>query len=269
MHTPTHLDLNNIDAVILDMDGVMWRGTETLPGVPDFFLFLGERHIPYVMATNNATRSAMDYVSRIGNLGVPVSAEQIITSALVTAEELGRNYPPGTPIYVVGSPRLIELLVERGYDIDPDNAKVVVAGLDVTLTYDKLRIAGQRILSGAEFIGTNGDRTLPTADGLVPGAGTIIAALEAMTDRKARLMGKPEPTMFYTALKHLGTAPDRTLMIGDRLDTDIEGAHRAGLRTVLVLTGVSQRADIGQIVPDGVYEGLSDLHEAWRESNLD
>lgn len=264
MHTPTNLDLNSIDAVILDMDGVMWRGTEILPGVPDFFLFLCERHIPYAMATNNATRSAMDYVSRIGSLGVPIRPEQIITSALVTAEELGRSYPPGTPIYVVGSPRLIELLVERGYDIDPENAKVVVAGLDVTLTYDKLRIAGQRILAGAEFIGTNGDRTLPTADGLMPGAGTIIAALQAMTDRKPRLMGKPEPAMFHTALRHLGTPPERTFMIGDRLDTDIDGAQRAGLRTALVLTGVSQRTYIGEIVPDGIYESLADLHKAWR-----
>ena len=246
----------------------MWRGAEILPGVPDFFLFLKERNIPYSMATNNATKSAADYVNRVGNLGVPISAELIITSALVTAEELGRAYPPGTPIYVVGSPALIQLLTERGYVIDGATAKVVIAGLDVSLTYEKLRTAGQRILAGAEFIGTNGDRTLPTADGLAPGAGTIVAALQAMTDRAPRLMGKPEPTMFYTALKHLGTAADRTLMVGDRLDTDIEGAQRAKLRTALVLTGVNQRADIGEIVPDGVYESLADLHTAWRESGL-
>jgi 4-nitrophenyl phosphatase len=160
---------------------------------------------------------------------------------------------------------LIDLLTRNGYVIDPDNAKVVIVGLDVTLTYDKLKIAGKRLLTGADFIGTNGDLTLPTADGISPGNGSILAALQAMTGRVPRLMGKPEPAMFHSALKRLSSAPDRTLMIGDRLDTDILGAQQAGLRTALVLTGISRADEVGPIVPDGIYDSLATLCAAWQK----
>jgi 4-nitrophenyl phosphatase len=167
---------------------------------------------------------------------------------------------------VIGSDSLAQLLTSYGYPINTDTAQIVLVGLDTTLTYDKLRIAGQRILAGAEFIGTNGDLTLPTQNGIVPGAGSILAAIQAMTGKKPRLMGKPEPEMFQVAVERLGTRPEHTLMVGDRLDTDIEGAVRAGLRTALVLTGVSRRADIGDIAPDAVYENLAALLADWQNS---
>lgn len=260
------LDLNCIDAVVLDMDGVVWRGAEILPGVPDFFLFLRDQRIPFALASNNSSKSAAEYVTRVHSLGIPVETELIITSGLVTVDELQRTYPRGTPIYVIGSGSLIELLKDSGYLIDPDSAQVVIVGLDVTLTYDKLKIAGKRLLAGADFIGTNGDLTLPTADGISPGNGAILAALQAMTGRVPRLMGKPEPAMFRTALNRLNSAPDRTLMIGDRLDTDILGAQQAGLRTALVLTGISRAADVDPIIPDGIYDSLAALHEAWQQT---
>jgi len=259
------LDLSTIEAVLLDMDGVMWRGSEILPGVPDFFLFLRARGIPYGMASNNSTKTAAEYVARLQSLGVPIEADHVITSSRVTVDELQRAYPAGTPIFVVGSESLSKLLTGCGYVIDPDNAQVVIAGLDVTFTYGKLQIAGRRIMAGAEFIGTNGDRTIPTPDGLGPGAGSILAAIQAMTGRAPRLMGKPEPAMFHSAVKHLGAVPERTLMIGDRLDTDILGAQNAGLKTALVLTGVNSVADIGAIRPDAVYDDLSALHRAWQK----
>ena len=258
--------LAQIKAVILDMDGVIWRGPEILPGVPDLFVFLRGCNIPYAMATNNSSKNVAEYVARLESLGIPVQDEHIITSGLVTAETLTRTFPAGTPIYVIGSDSLAQLLTSYGYPINPDTAQIVVVGLDTTLTYDKLRIAGQRILAGAEFIGTNGDLTLPTENGIVPGAGSILAAIQAMTGKKPRLMGKPEPEMFQVSVERLHTTPEQTLMVGDRLDTDIEGAVRADLRTALVLTGVSTRADIGDIAPDAIYENLAALLADWQNS---
>ncbi len=264
-----HLDLSSIDGVVLDMDGVVWRGATVLPGTPDFFIFLREHHIPYVLASNNSSKNAAEYVARAQSIGIPIDADHIVTSGLVTVEELARAYPPGALIYVIGSDSLKQLLTDKGFVVNSSDAGVaraVVVGLDFTLTYEKLLIAGRHILAGAEFIGTNGDLTFPAADGLTPGNGSIVAAVQAWTGRTPRFMGKPEPAMFHTALNHLGTAPERTLMIGDRLDTDIQGAQRAGLRAALVLSGVNSAADIGAIVPDGVYEDLAALHAAWQKA---
>ena len=258
-------DFSGINAAIFDMDGVIWRGSEILPGVPDLFLFLREHNIPYAMATNNATRQVGEYVARLQSLGVPVEPQYIITSGLVTLETLTRSYPPGTPIYVFGPDSLKELLVSQGYVVDPEKAAVVIVGLDRNISYEKLSIAGQRIMAGAEFIGTNSDATLPTPTGEVPGAGTFVAAVSAMTGRKPRLMGKPEPDMFNVALERLGSTPECTLMIGDRFETDIEGAQRAGLRTALVLTGVSTRDDIGDMPPNGVFDDLASILTAWKQ----
>src|SRR5262249_35825293 len=157
------LDLKSIRAVVLDMDGVIWRGAETLPGVPDFFLFLLEQRIPYAMATNNASKTVAEYVTRLDGLGIPIDGDHVITSAVVTADFLAAKYPSGTPIYVIGSDSLVKLLTARGHLFDPKNAQVVVVGLDVNLTYEKLKIALGRILAGAEFIGTNADLLLPVA----------------------------------------------------------------------------------------------------------
>jgi 4-nitrophenyl phosphatase len=258
------LDFQTIGGVVLDMDGVLWRSAEILPGVPDFFLFLRDRGIPFVLATNNSSRTAQEYVTRASSLGIPIDADHVVTSGQVTADELARSYPRGTPIYVIGSDSLIGLMVGSGYVIDPDHARVVVVGLDMKLTYDRLQTAGRLILAGAEFIGTNGDRTLPTPDGLAPGNGSILAAIQTMTERAPRLMGKPEPAMFHAALKRLKTLPEHTLMIGDRLDTDIAGAQRAGLRAALVLSGVSGAGDVGSIVPDAIYDDLAALFTAWK-----
>ncbi len=268
--TETSLDFANIQGVVLDMDGVTWNGAQILPGVPNFFLFLREQHIPYVLATNNSSKNVDEYVARLSSLGVPVEANNIVTSGTVTAEALAQQYPPRTPIYVIGSESLIQLLTSFGYEINPMQAKVIVVGLDTMLTYEKLRIAGQRILAGADFIGTNGDLTLPTADGLVPGNGTTLAALQAMTGCTPRLMGKPEPIMYEVALKRLGTTASHTLMVGDRLDTDILGAQRSGLQTALVLTGVSTRKDVSALppkeLPNGLFDNLAALHDAWQHS---
>jgi 4-nitrophenyl phosphatase len=254
------------------MDGVLWRGAETLPSVPEFFSFLKERGIPYVLATNNSTKSVTDYVMRLTKLGIAADPAQIITSVVVTGEYMVKHFPPGTPIFVIGSDALEAAMVELGYVVDPHHAAAVVVGLDVKLSYDRLRIGGQRIMAGAAFIGTNADPSLPTAGGLfLPGSGTIIAALQTMTRRAPLLMGKPGPQMFLTALERLGADPAHTLMIGDRLETDILGAKQLGMQAALVLTGVADENDAdapqatGNLPPDGVFASLADLLAQWQQ----
>lgn len=265
------MNVETIRAVISDMDGVLWRGAETLPGVPEFFLFLRERGIPYVLATNNSTKSVADYVTRLNKLGIPADPAQIITSVVVTGEYMVKHFPPSTPIFVIGSDALEAAMVDLGYVVDPDAAMAVIVGLDVKLSYDRLRIGGQRIMAGAAFIGTNADPSLPTAGGLfLPGSGTIIAALQTMTGQNPLLMGKPGPPMFLTASERLGIAPIHTLMIGDRLETDIRGAKQLGMQAALVLTGVASEDDaddlgaVGDLLPDGVFGSLADLLARWR-----
>ena len=264
-------DLAAMHAVLLDMDGVLWRGADTIPGAPKFINFLRERKIPFGLATNNSSRDLDEYVARCAQAGISVSAAQIISSGLVTGDEMVRNYPAGTPIHVLGSASLSASLVARGYPIaaNPNDARVVIVGIDTTITYQKMTVAMRAILNGAAFIGTNADPSIPSADGLSIGAGSLIAALETATGQRAQIMGKPAPAMFRTALAKLGTDAAHSLMIGDRLDTDILGAQQAGLRAVAVLTGVTDASMLNApdqpIKPDAVYADLFALRAAWEK----
>lgn len=247
------------------MDGVLWRGTAALPGVAEFFSMLRELRVPFVLATNNSGKSRLEYVERLRRAGVPdVPPDDVITSGVVTVAYLTANHRPGAPVHVVGSRALKELVTSAGFELS-DQAAVVVVGLDLQLTYDKLTRAANLISAGAEYIGTNGDPSLPTATGSAPGTGSIIALLNAATGRKARLMGKPEEHMFRAALRRLGTDPARTLMIGDRFDTDVLGAKRLGMRAALVLTGVTAPESItGAVTADvQVVSGLPELQRQW------
>lgn len=259
------IDFSYIRGVILDMDGVIWRGSETLPGVPDFFRWLDAYSIPYVFATNNSTRTPEMYAERISGLGVKVEIHQIITSPLVTARFLRDQYPNASKAYVVGQEGIYAALHRVGLEIvgDDEQADFVVVGLDRTLTYAKLQAACYQIQRGALFIGTNGDVTLPEPDGYIPGAGSILALLQTATKQPPLIMGKPEKPMFEYALSVLGTAPATTLMIGDRVETDIWGAKRAGLSSALVLSGVTDAGDFGEYQPDGIYQDLADLQNRW------
>ncbi len=169
-------------------------------------------------------------------------------------------------MHILGGDGLRQIIAEAGFTLVDDGAEVVVVGLDPQLTYEKLKRATLLIRAGAVFIGTNDDRTFPSPDGLSPGAGSLIAALAAATDQTPSLIaGKPHPQMFQVALELLHTKPTETLMIGDRLNTDIEGAVQLGLRTALVLTGVSTRAEVDSTPakPDVIFDDLGALLSAW------
>lgn len=254
-----------IRGVILDMDGVLWHGDTPLPGLAELFRALTRLELPFVLATNNATKTAAQYVRKLARLGVQVRPDQVLTSPGATVGYLGERFPKGTKVYAVGEVGLHQTLLEAGFVvIGPDEvragetATVVVGGLTTTsLSYDLLATASLLVRRGAGFVATNYDLTYPSEVGELPGAGAVLSVIASATGVRPTVVGKPYPTMFKEAVRRLGTRPEDTLMVGDRLETDIEGAAAAGLKTALVLTGVSGREDIGTLSPDYV---LDDLH---------
>ncbi|MGZ8094765.1 MAG: HAD-IIA family hydrolase [Methylosarcina sp.] len=246
----------NIRALIIDMDGVLWHGDRPLPGLTDFFQTLRDIKIRFLLATNNASLTQDQYVLKLRRMGVIVTSNEVLTSAMATALYLAEHTDPAkTRVFVVGEDGLTQPLIERGFTLtglyEVNNGKalrqgadVVVCGKDKTLTWDKLATATLNLRAGARFIGTNGDTTLPTERGIILGNGAILAALETATGVSPTIIGKPEPIMYQQAMNLLGSAPSETLAIGDRLETDILGAVRAGIRSLMVLTGISTLEDL-------------------------
>lgn len=267
-----NLDLSAIRTVLLDMDGVLYRGQQVLPGVHELLAFLDQRDIPYACTTNNATRTQAQYGTKLRGMDIHIPEERVLTSALVTGYYLRQHYPQGTTIYALGMEGLIDALFHDSYFISveepTDKPELVVQGAHFAFSYDHLKRACLAIRGGARFIATNPDKTFPSEEGLIPGAGAIAAALQAATDVEPLMIGKPQPTIFEVAIELLGGRPETTLMIGDRLDTDIAGAHNASLHSALVLTGVTQREDIADspYQPDAVFNDLPALLAAWRDA---
>ena len=253
---------------IFDMDGVLYRGTETLPGVQDLFDELEHRGIPYMLATNNSMATPAMYVDRLAAMGISVAECTILTSAMATRQYVLDHIGRSAKLHVLGMPALTEQLAEHdGFTIvDPDDETpdAVVVGLDREVTYDKLRKVHKGIQAGAQFIATNADVTLPTEQGLVPGCGALIAAIAASTGRRPVIIGKPEVHLLDAAVTAMGVPAHECVMIGDRLDTDIAAGHAAGMLTVMVLTGVSRREEIASVAirPDLVFSDLPAVLEA-------
>lgn len=257
--------LKPIENLIIDMDGVLYRGDEAIPGAKEFFAFLRERPLCFILATNNSTRTAQQYVDKLARMGVEVALSEILTSSQATAMYLETLAPAGTKVYVVGEEGLETAVREKGYIISGDRAEFVVVGMDRQLTYEKLKVATLLIRGGARFIGSNPDKTLPTEEGFIPGAGSMLAALKASTGVAPTIIGKPERTIFELAMAKLGSSQEDTAIVGDRLDTDILGGCNAGLTTILVLSGAATRQDVDSaaVKPDLVFEDIRHLHEAW------
>ena len=269
--TQTYSPLGKIRAVVSDMDGVLWRGDKPMPGLIEFFAFLREQDIHFILATNNATRTAKQYADKLASHGVAVSEAEILPSGDVVSDYLVTIASPGARVFVVGEAALADSLAARGFVISQDEAEFVVASLDRQVTYAKVAHATRLIRSGAQFIGTNPDKTWPSETGVTPGAGAVLAFIEAATDVKPFIVAKPEPVMFQQALARLGTRPEETVMIGDRLETDIEGGIRAGLGTILVLSGISTEADVEKtgIRPDWTFQDIGELTQVWRKISAD
>lgn len=254
--------LSTIRAILLDMDGVLWRGDQGLPGLGQLFAWLHTQSVPYALVTNNSSQHPEQYVIKLAGLGIHnVSVDRIVTSGAAAARYLQTHYPPETRVHVVGMAGLRRLITEAGFILVDSDARVVVSGIDREWTYAKAMTAMRLLRNGADFIGTNIDATFPMPDGLAPGAGSILAMLTTASGKTPTLMGKPQPAMFEAALHVVGQTAASTLMVGDRLDTDIAGARALGLTTALLLTGVNQREDVAhsQTPPDYIFDDLPAL----------
>ena len=242
-----------LKTVLLDMDGVLWQGPEPVLDIQVLFDRIQESNLQVFCVTNNSTRTIDYHIKKLTRLNVSLDRSQIITSAEGTAEFIAEKFPKGSALFVIGEEGINVALERRGYrileDDSGDEAMAVVVGLDRELTYRKLDLATRHIHRGAFFVGTNPDLTIPTPSGQAPGAGTIIKAVEISSGTKPYVIGKPFSTLFSLALKRADCLPEETLMIGDRLETDIQGAQQMGMMNAVVLTGISSREQAESWIP--------------------
>ena len=258
--------LADLRGLILDMDGVLMRGRLPLPGVPELFGLLRSRGISVVIASNNSTPTIEEVLERVNAAGADAGPREILTSSEATADYLKEHLPAVHSVYAIGEGGLFAALEVEGFRLAASHkqAEAVVVGMCRTLTWSMLVEATLAIRAGAHFIGTNPDRTIPSEIGIIPGAGSILAALQAASDREPLIIGKPEPHLFRAALARLGTPAELTAVVGDRLETDILGGQNVGLRTILVLTGVTSRSQLSgtTLVPDWTFDDLPALCRA-------
>ena len=248
------------------MDGVLWRGSQPLPGLTEFFEFLRAREIRFVLATNNSTRTEAEYADRLTSYGAPVSVEEIVASSSATAEYLTTILPPGSPVYAIGLRSVREALTRQGFELSQDRGVLaVVVGMDWNVDYEQLRRATLLIRGGAKFIGTNPDATYPAPEGIIPGNGAILAAIETATGVKPIIVGKPEPILYQQAMRRLTLPRTQMAALGDRMETDILGGIRAGIKTILVLSGVTtaEQLALSSLRPDWVFRDIVDLMQHW------
>jgi NagD protein len=245
---------------LIDMDGVVYRGSELIPGADRFVRQLLDRQLPFLFLTNNSQRTRRDVVTKLHRLGIDVGESHIFTCAMATARFLASQKPGGTA-YVIGEGGLLQALHHNGYSIVDQDPDYVVVGEGRTVSYEMMETAVRMVLNGARLIATNLDPNCPTQAGLRPGCGAVVAMLETATGRRAFSVGKPSPVMMRMARNELGTDASRTTMIGDTMDTDILGGVQLGYRTILVLSGGTRRADLDTFAyrPDIVVESIADL----------
>ncbi|NQU29300.1 MAG: HAD-IIA family hydrolase [Anaerolineae bacterium] len=262
-----------IKALILDMDGVLWRADEAIGDLVRNFEAITARGLKVSLATNNSTRNSADYVQKLASFGVNLDESQVFNCSEVLAVILKEKFPKGGEVYIVGGSGLAEVLTRHGFtpytaeenDLPPALEKnspvAVVSGLDIGINYKKLAQATLLIRAGVPYYATNPDNTYPSTFGQLPGAGSIIAALTAATGVDPIVAGKPEPYLFNLAMQQMGVSPEETLVVGDRLETDILGGRNAGCKTALVLTGVATREEGQAWIPkvDMIVENLSNI----------
>jgi 4-nitrophenyl phosphatase len=253
--------LTNIKGLILDMDGVLWRDKQPVGDLPAIFSRISTLGLKCILATNNSTMTSEQYLDKLSQFGVKLEPWQVVTSSIAAALYLAQRFPEGGPVYIVGENGLEQALREKNFTMSDKNALAVLVGMDRQLTYQKLKIATQLIHSGSLFIATNTDRTFPIADGLAPGAGALVAAIETATDVKPVVVGKPSPKLYEIAFAKMGIKPEETLVVGDRLETDIAGGKELGCRTVLVLSGVTGEEEVKDdpFQPDFVTADLANI----------
>jgi NagD protein len=245
---------------LIDMDGVIVRGNELIPGADKFLERLYSRHIKFLILTNNPTYTPADLQHRLQRIGVSITPEHIYTSAIATAQFLQWQKPHGTA-FVIGESGLTAALHEAGYVLTDHAPDYVVVGETTALSYERLTQAVRLVQAGARFIATNPDPNGPGEGGVVPACGAIAAFIESATGVQPYFIGKPNALMMRTALRYLGEHSENTIMVGDRMDTDVRVGTESGLETVLVLTGVTTRDMVARFPyrPARIVESVADL----------
>lgn len=256
-----------LDGLVCDLDGVVYRGDEALPGAADAIDELRAKGVRLLFCTNNSSATVDQYVDKLARFGVETGSNEILTSAVVTAEVLAERGFQGKRAIVIGGRGIRECLEAIGVEIDDDpesiSVDVVVVGLDPSFSYEDMKRANSALRHGAAFVATNDDKELPAGDELVPGAGAILSSIETASGRRAETMGKPHRPMMEAAARRLEGAT-HVALIGDRPETDLKGARLLNWKTILALSGVTRREDLSDLdfEPDAVVESLAELMSA-------
>ncbi|HZY85687.1 MAG TPA: HAD-IIA family hydrolase [Gemmataceae bacterium] len=245
---------------LIDMDGVVYRGHELVPGADRFLAELRDRDVPFRFLTNNSQRTRRDVATRLRRLGVAVEEEHVFTCAMATARFLADQRPNGTA-YVIGEGGLLTALHNNGYAVVDKDPDFVVVGEGRTFSFEMAEAALNMVRGGARLVATNLDPNCPTPTGSRPGCGALVALLEAASGVRAFSVGKPSPLMMRAARKELGLRAEQTVVIGDTMETDVLGGVQMGCHTVLVLSGSTRREDLARYAyrPDKVVESIADL----------
>jgi 4-nitrophenyl phosphatase len=254
-----------IRSLILDMDGVLWKADSPIGDLPAIFRRIEERGLGVAFATNNGSRTPEQYVERLAGFGVMIQPDQVLTSALALAIMLKEKLPSGAAVYVIGEDGLYSAVSAYGFHPLPveeaENAQAVIIGIDRKINFEKMREATLLVNRGVPFFATNPDKTFPTPRGEIPGAGAWISVIETATNVTPVFAGKPAPHLLEYARQRLGTPQAETLVVGDRLETDIAGGQAAGMPVALVLSGVSTQAEASHWRPaiDMIASNLAEL----------
>jgi len=248
---------------LIDMDGVIYRGHDLIPGADEFIHRLRKTKTPFLFLTNNSQRTRRDVATKLQRLGVDVEEEHVFTCAMATARFLARQKRGGTA-FVIGEGGLLNALHSNGYSIVDKDPDYVVVGEGRTLNFEMVEAALGMIRAGAKLVATNLDPNCPTQTGTRPGCGAIVAMLETAANVKAFSVGKPSPVMLRAARKELGLTTDQTVVIGDTMETDILGGVQLGFKTILVLSGGTSREDLAHFTyrPDLIIDSIADLNTA-------
>ncbi|MCU5745935.1 TIGR01457 family HAD-type hydrolase [Staphylococcus sp. SQ8-PEA] len=246
---------------LIDLDGTMYQGEQEIDGAPQFIEYLKSQHIPHLFVTNNSTKEPEEVVKKLHKMGVSATGEEVITSALATAEFISDQHP-GATVFMIGGSGLFQALTEKGLSIkDNENVDYVVIGLDEAVTYEKLAIATLAVRKGAKFISTNKDVAIPKERGFMPGNGAITSVVSVSTGVDPVFVGKPEPIIMHKAMETIGLDKHDVAMIGDLYDTDIMSGINIGIDTIHVQTGVTTIEELEQkeIQPTYTFQDLNQL----------
>lgn len=256
--------MENIKGLLIDLDGTLYHGGVMIPGAEKLIEALRQAKLPFLFVTNNSSRTPESVALHLRGMGIEAGAEEVCTSSLAAARYIAGE-SPGATVAILGEEGLVQACAEAGLEQVTENPQYVVQGIDRSFTYASLARASRWIREGARFVLTNPDLMLPSDDGVMPGAGTIGAAIEAASGMPPVVIGKPETHLVTYASSLLGIKPEEAVMVGDNMRTDIAAGANAGCRTILVLTGLTTRENLEHyreltgVKPDEICADLAEL----------